>query len=70
MDHFDKFSALLRASLAQAIAWGDGVLEPAERYAEELSITVSFQYDQTAAGVAQGMQTMSQSVRQMRSWGL
>lgn len=42
----------------------------AERYAEELSITVSFQYDQTAAGVAQGMQTVSQSVRQMRSWGL
>lgn len=26
MDHFDKFSALLRASLAQAIAWGDGML--------------------------------------------
>lgn len=42
----------------------------AERYAEELSITVSFQYDHTAVGVAQGMQTVSQSVRQMRSWGL
>ena len=42
----------------------------AAHYAEELSIDISFQYDQTAAGVAQGIQTVSQSVRQMRSWGL
>lgn len=42
----------------------------AEEYAESLNIEISVQFEASVVGVAEGVRKVSQSVREMRSWGL
>lgn len=42
----------------------------AEGYAEALNIEISVQFEASVVGVAEGVRKASQSVREMRSWGL
>lgn len=42
----------------------------AEKYSERLSIYTWFQFTADAAGIAEGMRSVSRQVRTLRSWGL